>query len=87
VQVTVILRNMFHPDEFLENPFYKEELEADIRSECGKLGKVDKVCDGRCREQGREQGKGGGGLRCSGPVEAGGMHVQPVRQAGQAGLR
>jgi hypothetical protein len=45
-QVTVILRNMFHPDEFTEAPSYRTELEADIRSECCKLGKVDKVRHG-----------------------------------------
>jgi HIV Tat-specific factor 1 len=42
-QVTVILRNMFSPEEFAENPGYKEELEGDIRSECAKLGRVDKL--------------------------------------------
>lgn len=42
-QVTVILKNMFSPEEFLENPFYKEELEGDLKSECGKIGKVDKL--------------------------------------------
>ncbi|PSC73552.1 Splicing factor U2AF-associated 2 [Micractinium conductrix] len=42
-EVTVILKNMFHPDEFIENPFYKEELETDLKAECGKLGKVDKL--------------------------------------------
>ncbi len=42
-QVTVILKHLFSPEEFIENPLGKEELEADVRSECAKLGKVDKV--------------------------------------------
>ncbi|KAL4431027.1 hypothetical protein ABPG75_006283 [Micractinium tetrahymenae] len=42
-QVTVILKHMFQPEEFIENPLAKEELEADVRSECAKLGKVDKL--------------------------------------------
>lgn len=43
IQVTVILKHMFSPEEFIENPLAKEELEGDVRSECAKLGKVDKV--------------------------------------------
>lgn len=42
-QVTVILKHVFTPDELIENPLLREELEGDIREECGKLGKVDKV--------------------------------------------
>ncbi|KAL4426855.1 hypothetical protein ABPG77_006641 [Micractinium sp. CCAP 211/92] len=42
-QVTVILKHLFSPEEFIENPLGKEELEADVRSECAKLGKVDKL--------------------------------------------
>ncbi|KAL4859417.1 Splicing factor U2AF-associated protein 2 [Chlorella vulgaris] len=42
-QVTVILKNMFDPDELIASPSLKDELEADIRSECAKLGKVDKL--------------------------------------------
>lgn len=42
-QITVILRNMFSPDEFITTPGYKEELEGDLKAECGKVGKVDKV--------------------------------------------
>lgn len=42
-QVTVILKNIFSPEELLESPALKEELETDIRSECARLGKVDKV--------------------------------------------
>jgi hypothetical protein len=53
----VILKNMFHPDELAENPVLKEELEGDIRDECAKLGKVDKVR----RRPGRARGGGGGG--------------------------
>ena len=43
VQVTVILEHMFTPAEFEEDPTLREELEADITAECGKMGKVDKV--------------------------------------------
>lgn len=39
----MILKNMFDPDELIASPSLKDELEADIRSECAKLGKVDKV--------------------------------------------
>ncbi|EFN59448.1 hypothetical protein CHLNCDRAFT_138015 [Chlorella variabilis] len=42
-QVTVILKHMFEPGELVESPALKDELETDIRSECGKLGKVDKL--------------------------------------------
>lgn len=41
--MTVILKHMFEPGELVESPALKDELETDIRSECGKLGKVDKV--------------------------------------------
>eukprot|EP00884_Botryococcus_braunii_P010462 jgi/Botrbrau1/19417/Bobra.0338s0044.1 len=42
-EVTVILENLFHPDQFLEDPNLRGDLEADVRSECNKLGPVDKV--------------------------------------------
>lgn len=42
-QVTVILRHMFEPSEFAENPFYREELERDLREEAGRLGKLEKL--------------------------------------------
>ena len=43
VQVTVVLKHMFHPDEFLEEPTLREDLEADIVTECARLGAIDKV--------------------------------------------
>ncbi|GAX77606.1 hypothetical protein CEUSTIGMA_g5050.t1 [Chlamydomonas eustigma] len=42
-KVTVILKHMFTPDEFLENFMLAEELESDVRAECGKLGAVEKL--------------------------------------------
>ncbi len=42
-QVTVVLRNVFQPDDFEADPALREELEADMLSECAKLGAVDKV--------------------------------------------
>ena len=41
--VTVVLRNMFHPNEFLGQPGMAEELEADVKAECSKMGAVEKV--------------------------------------------
>ena len=34
---------MFMPEEFVEDPNLRADLEADIRGECAKLGPVDKV--------------------------------------------
>ena len=42
-QVTVVLCNVFQPDDFEAEPALREELEADMLSECAKLGAVDKV--------------------------------------------
>ena len=42
-QVTVILKHMFQPSEFAENPFFREELERDLRGEAGRCGKLEKV--------------------------------------------
>ena len=42
-QVTVVLRNVFQPNDFEAEPALREELEADMLSECAKLGAVDKV--------------------------------------------
>lgn len=39
----MVLKGMFHPDELVAEPSYKEELEADLKTECAKLGPVDKV--------------------------------------------
>ncbi|GFR48565.1 hypothetical protein Agub_g10467 [Astrephomene gubernaculifera] len=40
---TAVLSNMFAPDDFLENMLLAEELEQDVRSECAKLGGIEKV--------------------------------------------
>ncbi|KAK9833990.1 hypothetical protein WJX81_001143 [Elliptochloris bilobata] len=42
-QVTVVLRNVFHPDDFVADPTLRDDLEGDMMSECAKLGAVDKV--------------------------------------------
>lgn len=41
--VIVILKKMFTLDEFKEDLMFAEELEADIRAECSKLGVVEKL--------------------------------------------
>ena len=68
-QVTVVIKGMFEPDEFIENPLYKEELEADLRAECGKLGRIDKVCDVEwsCGQGWHEQPRGPGRVRSRTP--------------------
>lgn len=43
LQVTVILENLFHPDDFIEDASLLKDLESDIRSECAKIGAVEKV--------------------------------------------
>ena len=43
LQVTVILKHMFRPEEFEIEPELKEALAADITSECTKLGKIEKA--------------------------------------------
>ncbi|GMH13053.1 hypothetical protein Nepgr_014894 [Nepenthes gracilis] len=47
IPATVILSNMFTPDEMRSDLNLREELEADVREECMKLGLVDlvKVCE------------------------------------------
>ena len=42
-QVTVILKHVFAPAELEQEPTMKTDLEADMASECAKLGPVDKV--------------------------------------------
>ena len=42
-QVTVILKHVFVPAELEQEPTMKTDLEADMASECAKLGPVDKV--------------------------------------------
>ena len=44
LQVTVILSHMFSPDELAAEPHLAHELEADITSECVRLGPITKVC-------------------------------------------
>lgn len=41
--MTVILKHVFSPAELEEEPTMKTDLEADMASECNKLGPVDKV--------------------------------------------
>ena len=43
VQVTVILEHMFHPSEMEEEATLREDLEDDIKTECTKMGPVEKV--------------------------------------------
>lgn len=59
-QVTVVLRNVFQPDDFEAEPALREELEADMLSECAKLGAVDKV---RARGSSCGQGRACDGQR------------------------
>lgn len=42
-QVTVILEHMFHPSEMEEEATLREDLEDDIKTECTKMGPVEKV--------------------------------------------
>ena len=44
LQVTVILEHMFTPAEMEEEPTLREDLEDDIKTECTKMGPVEKVC-------------------------------------------
>ena len=39
----MVLRNVFHADDFVADPTLREDLEADMLSECAKLGAVDKA--------------------------------------------
>ena len=43
LQVTVILENLFHPDEIIAEPTLLKDLGADIKEESATLGPVDKV--------------------------------------------
>jgi len=43
MQVTVILENLFHPDEILAEPTLLKDLGSDIKEESAKIGPVDKV--------------------------------------------
>ncbi|KAM9326147.1 17S U2 SnRNP complex component HTATSF1 [Gastrophryne carolinensis] len=39
----VIIRNMFHPKDFEEDPLVLNEIREDLRSECEKFGQVKKI--------------------------------------------
>ncbi|XP_030065744.1 17S U2 SnRNP complex component HTATSF1 [Microcaecilia unicolor] len=39
----VIIRNMFHPNDFEEDPLVLNEIREDLRTECEKFGQVKKV--------------------------------------------
>lgn len=41
--MTVILEHMFHPSEMEEEATLREDLEDDIKTECTKMGPVEKV--------------------------------------------
>lgn len=43
MQVTVVLEHMFHPSEMEEEATLREDLEDDIKTECTKMGPVEKV--------------------------------------------
>ncbi len=42
--MTVVLEHMFHPSEMEEEATLREDLEDDIKTECTKMGPVEKVC-------------------------------------------
>lgn len=42
-EVTVILKHMFHPDEFVGDPGVKTDLETDVAAECKKLGSIANI--------------------------------------------
>ena len=42
-KVTVILKQMFQPEEIRNGIVTKEELKEDVENECAKLGEVDRV--------------------------------------------
>lgn len=46
-QITVILENLFHPDEIIADPSLLKDLDADIKEESATLGPVDKVVHSR----------------------------------------
>ena len=48
MQVTVILEHMFHPSEMEEEATLREDLEDDIKTECIKMGPVEKVRHAQC---------------------------------------
>uniref|UniRef100_A0A8C9MPE3 RRM domain-containing protein n=1 Tax=Serinus canaria TaxID=9135 RepID=A0A8C9MPE3_SERCA len=41
--LTPLLRNMFHPKDFEEDPLVLNEIREDLRMECEKFGQVKKV--------------------------------------------
>eukprot|EP00798_Chlamydomonas_sp_ICE-L_P019331 gene19331-25982_t len=42
-KVTVILKQMFSPDELIEDMLMSEDLESDVRNECSRMGVVEKI--------------------------------------------
>lgn len=50
MQVTVVLEHMFHPSEMEEEATLREDLEDDIKTECTKMGPVEKVRISSCLE-------------------------------------
>lgn len=43
LKVTVVLEHMFHPSEMEEEATLREDLQDDIKTECVKMGPVEKV--------------------------------------------
>lgn len=43
IQVTVVMEHMFHPSEMEEEATLREDLEDDIKTECLKMGPLEKV--------------------------------------------
>lgn len=42
-QITVVMKHVFHPDEFIEDPELEDDLKKDILGEASKLGVVESV--------------------------------------------
>jgi hypothetical protein len=59
-QVTVVVKNMFHPSEFKADPSLKDIMETDIKEEAEKLGPVVKVCLGVGWTEGESASREGG---------------------------
>ncbi|KAM6117273.1 17S U2 SnRNP complex component HTATSF1 isoform 2-T2 [Pterocles gutturalis] len=51
----VIIRNMFHPKDFEEDPLVLNEIREDLRTECEKFGQVKKVLIFDVEETARER--------------------------------
>ena len=44
-RTTVVLKNVFAPADFVEDPTLREDLETDMRGECAKLGALPVRCE------------------------------------------